>query len=72
VQDGKTGLLTPAGQPDKLAEAMQRMLIDTELRHIVIPAARQTVAQAFDNRRLIRELAEVYRSEGIGLMIEDR
>ena len=65
VQDGKTGLLAPADQPDKLAEAMQRMLTDTELRNRVIPAARQTVAEAFDNRRLIRDLAEVYRSKGV-------
>ena len=67
VQDGKTGLLAPAGQPDKLAEAMQRMLTDTELRNSVIPAARQTVAEDFDNGRLIQDLAEVYRREGIGV-----
>ena len=67
VQDGKTGLLAPAGQPDKLAEAMQRMLTDTELRNSVIPAARQTVAENFDNERLIQDLAEVYRREGIGV-----
>jgi glycosyltransferase involved in cell wall biosynthesis len=66
VQGGKTGLLVPAGRPDKLAEAMQRMLTDTELRHRVIPVAHQTVAADFDNRRLIENLAEVYRSEGIG------
>jgi len=45
---------------------MQRMLTDTELRHRVIPAACQAVAEGFDNRRLIQDLAEVYRSEGIG------
>jgi len=67
VQDGKTGLLAPAGQPDKLAEAMQRMLTDTELRNRVIPAARQTVAEDFDNGRLIQDLAEVYRNKGIGI-----
>jgi len=72
VQDGKTGLLAPAGQPDKLAEAVLRMLTDTELRNRVIPAARQTVVEDFDNGRLIRDLAEVYRSEGIGQMIEGR
>ncbi|MEE4261050.1 MAG: glycosyltransferase [Desulfobacteraceae bacterium] len=67
VQDGKTGLLAPAGQPAKLAEAVLRMLTDTELRNRVIPAARQTVVEDFDNGRLIRDLAEVYRSEGIGV-----
>jgi hypothetical protein len=46
---------------------MQRMLTDTELRNSVIPAARQTVAEDFDNGRLIQDLAEVYRGEGIGI-----
>ena len=65
VKDGETGLLTPASRPDKLAEAMQRMLTDTEMRNRVIPAAKERVAQNFDNKRLIEDLAGVYRSEGV-------
>ena len=65
VKDRKTGLLAPASRPDKLAEAMQRMLTDTEMRNRVIPAARERVAQDFDNKRLIEDLAGVYRSEGV-------
>jgi glycosyltransferase involved in cell wall biosynthesis len=67
VQDGQTGLLVPAGRPGELAAAMQRMLTDTELRHRVMPAACQTVAQDFDNRRLIQDLADLYRKAGIGV-----
>jgi len=63
VQDGKTGLLVPPGQPGKLADAIMRMLKDTELRDRVIPVAREAVIKDFDNRQLIRELAEVYRGE---------
>jgi glycosyltransferase involved in cell wall biosynthesis len=66
VQDGKTGLLVPPGQPDRLADAIMRMLKDTELRNRVIPAAREAVVKNFDNRQLIGDLAEVYRGEGIG------
>jgi glycosyltransferase involved in cell wall biosynthesis len=66
VQDGETGLLVSAGRPGKLAEAMRRMLTDTELRHRVIPAACQAAAEGFDNRRLIQDLANVYQKEGIG------
>ena len=65
VQDGKTGLLVPPGQPRQLAEAMLRMLTDGELRSRVIAAGKQRVMREFDNRQLIRELAEVYR-EGLG------
>jgi len=66
VENGVTGLLVPPRQPDRMAEAIQRMLIDQELRNRVIPAARQTVAKGFDNRRLIQELAEIFR-QGMGI-----
>jgi len=70
VVDGQTGLLVPAGRPDKLADAMQRLLTDKDLRHSVIPAARRTVADDFDNRRLIQDLADVYQMEGIAPIAE--
>ena len=66
VENEKTGLLVPPGQPDKLAQSLLRMLTDAELRNRVIAAGRQCVVQRFDNRRLIRELAAVYRKEGVG------
>jgi glycosyltransferase involved in cell wall biosynthesis len=66
VQDGQTGLLVPPGRPRKLAEAMLRLLTDMELRNRIITAARQRVVTGFDNCQLIRDLAEVYRREGIG------
>ena len=66
VENGVTGLLVPPRQPDRLAEAIQRMLTDQELRNRVIPAARQTVAKEFDNRRLIQDLAEIFR-QGMGM-----
>ena len=65
VDTEKTGILVPPGQPDQLAEAMIRMLTDTELRSRVIQAARQRVLQDFDNKQLINDLAEIYKKEGI-------
>lgn len=65
VETEKTGILVPPVQPGLLAEAMLRMLTDTELRSRVIPAARQRVLLDFDNKKLINELAEVYKKEGI-------
>ena len=70
VQDGKTGLLVPCGHPDKLAEAMLRLLTDMHLRSRITEAARQRVTEGFDNRQLIRDLAEVYRKEGVGQRAE--
>jgi glycosyltransferase involved in cell wall biosynthesis len=66
VENGGSGLLVPPRQPERLAEAMQRMLTDQELRNRIIPVARQTVAEGFDNRRLIQDLAEIYR-QGMGI-----
>ena len=66
VQDGETGLLVHPGRPRQLADAMLRLLTDTKLRTRIIAAAQQRVATTFDNRQLIRDLAEVYWKEGIG------
>jgi len=66
VQDGKTGLLAPAGRPDKLAEAMQRMLTDSRMRNRLTEAARELVVREFDNGTLIDGLAQIYRNHGLG------
>jgi glycosyltransferase involved in cell wall biosynthesis len=66
VENERTGLLVPPGQPDKLAATMLRMLTEGGLRKRVIAAGKQRVVREFDNRQLIQELAEVYRHEGLG------
>jgi glycosyltransferase involved in cell wall biosynthesis len=42
---------------------MIRLLTDTELRARVISAARQRVIQDFDNKVLIKQLADIFKSE---------
>lgn len=66
VESETSGLLVPSKSPEKLAQAMQRLLTDAELRARVIPRAREKVATEFDNQRLIRDLAAIYREHGIG------
>ena len=61
VADGHHGLLVAAKAPDRLAESLQRMLTDIDLRRRVIPAARERVRTHFDNRILIDQLAAHYR-----------
>ena len=63
VENEKTGLLVPSGDPDELAGAMLRMLTDAQLRCRVITAGRQRVVGDFDNHRLIEDLAQIYRNE---------
>jgi glycosyltransferase involved in cell wall biosynthesis len=66
VENEKTGLLVPPADPPKLAEAILRMLTDAQLRKRATAAGRQRVVRGFDNRRLVQDLAEVYKNEGIG------
>ena len=63
VETEKTGLLVDPGAPEKMAEAMLRMLSDTDLRNKIIRAAQQRVVRDFDNKPLIRDLAAIYRKE---------
>jgi glycosyltransferase involved in cell wall biosynthesis len=65
IQDGKTGLLVPPGRPDKMAQAMVRMLTDTALRQSVIEEGRNRVIEKFNNKTLINDLAAIYRSVGV-------
>ncbi len=63
VDHEKTGLLVDPGAPEEMAGAMRRLLTDADLRHKMIPAAQQRVVRDFDNRSLIKGLAEIYRQE---------
>lgn len=65
IEDGKTGLLVMPGQPEKMADAMIRLLTDMPLRQQIIRSAENRVRLEFDNRKLIGQLADIYRREGI-------
>jgi glycosyltransferase involved in cell wall biosynthesis len=63
VRDGITGILVSPENPVEMADAIMKGLTDTELRARFRTAARHRVESSFDNRRLIRELVEIYRKE---------
>ncbi|MGD9236129.1 MAG: glycosyltransferase family 4 protein [Desulfobacterales bacterium] len=65
VDNEETGLLVDPGQPQQLAEAMLRLLTEDTLRDRIIPAARQRVMQDFDNKQLIKSLADIFIAEGV-------
>lgn len=60
VEQGVSGLLCPSLDPGALADIMERLLTDQDLRKQVIPAARERVEEVFDNRKLIRDLGRIY------------
>ena len=60
VDDGRTGLLVGAGDVDALAEALQRLVDDPELRRTLGAAGRERAEAAFDLERFRREHLELY------------
>lgn len=60
VIDGRTGLLVPAGDPQALAAALDRLLRDPEMRQAMGQAGRERAVQAFGLERMLRQLEKEY------------
>jgi colanic acid/amylovoran biosynthesis glycosyltransferase len=60
VRDGTTGLLVPERDTDALAGAIQRLARDAGLRRRMGQAARRHVEAAFDVRRQVARLEDLY------------
>ena len=63
VVDGETGLLVPAGDAAALAEALERLLRDVELRRQLGARGRQRARRYFDVAPFQAAHLELYRSE---------
>jgi glycosyltransferase involved in cell wall biosynthesis len=61
VEDGRTGLLCPPGEPEALAAGLSRALSDRPLRERCVEAARRTVQERFDARRNARAVCEALK-----------
>jgi glycosyltransferase involved in cell wall biosynthesis len=61
VDDPAVGTLVPVGDPDALADAVGAYLHDPTLRAATGAAARDAVLQRFDLRRLVDDIAGLYR-----------
>ena len=60
VVDGSTGLLVPPGRPDKLAEALAKVLSSASLRRRMREAGRKRVAEYFTLERKLDETERLY------------
>ncbi|MEM1098684.1 MAG: glycosyltransferase family 4 protein [Planctomycetota bacterium] len=56
----KTGLLVPVGDTDALADAIVRILTDSELRQRTVAAGQAHVRENFSAEKMNRELLELY------------
>lgn len=62
VEDGVTGILVPSENPARLAEAIQRLLADPNLRHAMGARARQQMVEHFSSERFIRDFLTLLES----------
>jgi len=65
VENNVTGISVAQRDADALAQAIRRTLTDNSLREQIIPAARTKVEDVFDNRKLIKRLAEIFVNNGL-------
>ncbi len=62
VADGETGLLVPPGDTEALAQAVDRLLSDANLRECMGQAARERATRLFDPDEHARRVESVYRA----------
>jgi glycosyltransferase involved in cell wall biosynthesis len=62
VVDGVTGFTVSPGDPDRLGEAIARLLAEPESRRRMGEAARQRMAREFSSERQVEQLAALYES----------
>ena len=60
VEDGGTGFLVPPKDPDALAEALQKLIADPELRRRMGRAGREKALREFTLDRMLQETERVY------------
>ena len=61
VEDGETGFLVPKKRPDLLADALERLLRDPDLRARMGEAGRRRVARSFSLDATIDAMKRLYR-----------
>jgi glycosyltransferase involved in cell wall biosynthesis len=61
VEDGKTGLLVPPGDPVALADALSRLLTDAPTRRRLGGAARELAEREFDVRNVVEATLSIYQ-----------
>jgi glycosyltransferase involved in cell wall biosynthesis len=69
VEDGRSGLLVPAADPEALATALTRLATDPDLRHRLGRAARRRVEESLSLERVVRSYEELW--EGLAVSRAD-
>ncbi|MCR4337678.1 MAG: glycosyltransferase family 4 protein, partial [Candidatus Omnitrophica bacterium] len=62
IEEGRTGLLVEAGSGEALANAINQLLADSDLRKRMGEAGRKRVEKLFSLERMVKEYDQLYRS----------
>ena len=62
IEDGKSGMLVPAADPEALAQAIHHVLTDGALAKALGTQAQAKIHRLFDNDQSIQQLEAVYRN----------
>ena len=62
VVDGSTGLLVPQQDSLQLAAALERLIVDPEMRKAMGKAGREYIVQRFSSSRINRETYGIYQN----------
>jgi glycosyltransferase involved in cell wall biosynthesis len=71
IEDGANGLLVPAGRPEALAEAVERLLADAALCRALATEGRRRVEARYSIAAYAAGVANVYHSLGLGELVPD-
>lgn len=63
IIDGVNGLLVPPGDPAALADAIERLMVDADLRRRLGTNARRRAAESFSRAEQIAQLRSLFRRE---------
>jgi colanic acid/amylovoran biosynthesis glycosyltransferase len=63
IEDGRTGLLVSPGRPDRLADALERLLRSPELGRELVDRARAKVLSEFDTQNSARLLCALFAEQ---------
>ena len=63
VEDNVTGFLVDAGRPDQLANALEKLLIDPDLRKRMGVAGRQRADICFSRERFVQQFADLMKND---------
>ncbi len=66
IQNEDNGFLVPSGDPEKLAQAIDRLIKSRALRRKLGDRAKETVKQYFGVQRMVQEYADLYHQVILG------